>query len=125
MNHYMFTPSQRKKSENVIQREGLGCALKLGVELTRTQAGQVRVRGGGFMHLACKGWGDTTGYNKIGQIVMIEFKDVTAFEKKNHGASKEQLERLNDVKSKGGLCGIACCDQHVIDIINGVYIGLK
>lgn len=121
----MFTDSQRKKSENVIQREGLDCALKLGIELTRTQAGQVRVRGGGWMHLACKGWGDTTGYNKSGQIVMIEFKDVESFEKKNHGASEDQLKRLNDVKSKGGLCGIACCNDHVIDIINGNYIGLN
>jgi len=121
----MFTDSQRKKSESKIQREGLDCALKLGVELTRTQAGQVRVRGGGWMHLACKGWSDTTGYNKAGQIVMIEFKDVEAFESKNHGASKDQLQRLNDVKSKGGLCGIACCNDHVIDIINGNYVGVK
>ncbi len=120
----IFTTSQRRKSENVIQREGLDCALKLGVELTRTQAGKVKVRGG-WMNLACKGWGDTTGYNQDGKIVMVEFKDVESFEKKNNGASKEQLERLNDVKSKCGLCGIACCDQHVIDIINGVYIGLE
>lgn len=120
----MFSDTQRKKSENKIQREGIDCALLLGVELTRTQAGKVKVRGG-WMNLACKGWGDTTGYNKNGQIVMIEFKDIEAFESKNHGASKEQLERLNDVRSKGGLCGIACCDQHVIDIINGNYIGLE
>lgn len=120
----IFSDSQRKKSENKIQREGLDCALKLGVELTRTQAGMVKVRGGSFMHLACKGWGDTTGYNKTGQIVMIEFKDVESFEKKNHGASEDQLKRLNDVKSKGGVCGIACCNDHVIDIINGAYTGL-
>ncbi len=113
-----FSEAQRKKSENQIQREGIECALKLGVELTRTQAGKVKVRGG-WMNLACKGWGDTTGYNKKGQIVMVEFKDVKAFESKNHGASKEQINRLNDVKSKGGLSGIACCNQHVIDIVNG------
>lgn len=124
MNNYIFTPSQRKKSENSIQREGIDCALLVGVELTRTQAGKVKVRGG-WMNLACKGWGDTTGYNKNATIVMIEFKDVESFEKKNHGANKDQLERLNDIKSKGGLCGIACCDQHVIDIINGVYVGLE
>ena len=29
---------------------------------------------------------------------------------------------MNDVKSKGGICGIACCDDHVIDIINGIYV---
>lgn len=120
----MFPDSQRKKSENKIQCEGIDCALLLGVELTRTQAGKVKVRGG-WMNLACKGWGDTTGYNKNGQIVMIEFKDVEAFESKNHGASEDQLERLNDVKSKGGLCGIACCDQHVIDIVCGVYVGIN
>lgn len=119
----IFSDSQRKKNENKIQREGIDCALLLGVELTRTQAGKVKVRGG-WMNLACKGWGDTTGYNKTGKIVMIEFKDVEAFESKNHGASEEQLKRLNDIKSKRGICGIACCDQHVIDIINGNYIGL-
>lgn len=119
-----FSDNQRSKNENKIQREGLDCALSLGVELTRTQAGKVRVRGG-FMQLACKGWGDTTGYNKEGRVVMIEFKDVEKFESKNHGANKEQLERLNDVKSKYGLCGIACCNEHVIDIINGIYIGLE
>ena len=118
-----FSDKQRKKSENQIQREGIDTALVVGVELTRTQAGKVKVRGG-WMNLACKGWGDTTGYNHQGKIVMIEFKDVESFEKKNHGASTEQLERLNDIKSKGGVCGIACCDQHVIDIINGMYIGL-
>lgn len=119
-----FSSGQRLKRENQIQREGIDHALSLGVELTRTQAGMVRVRGGAFMHLACKGWGDTTGYNKSGKIVMIEFKDVTAFEKKNHGASEDQLKRLNDIKSKGGICGIACCNEHVSDIIRGLYIGL-
>ena len=116
---HKFSDKQRKKSENTIQREGIDYALSLGVELTRTQAGKVKVRGG-WMNLACKGWGDTTGYNNQGQIVMIEFKDVSAYESKNNGASKEQLERLNDVRSKGGIAGIACCDAHVLDIINGI-----
>ena len=70
-----FSDKQRSKSENKIQAEGIECARKLGVELTRTQAGKVRVRGG-WMQLACKGWSDTTGYNDKGQIIMIEFKDV-------------------------------------------------
>ena len=120
----IFTTEQHKKSENKIQREGLDHASTLGVELTRTQAGMVRVRGGGFMHLACKGWGDTTGYNDKGKIVMIEFKDVKSFSSKNHGANDEQLKRLNDIKSKGGLCGIACCNEHVESIIGGNYVGL-
>ena len=120
----IYSDKQRKKSENVIQREGIEVALLLGVVLTRTQAGKVKVRGG-FMNLACAGWGDTTGYNNDGKIIMVEFKTVEAFESKNHGASAAQLVRLNDIKSKGGLCGIACCDQHVIDIINGKYIGLN
>jgi hypothetical protein len=119
-----FSDKQRKKNENIIQREGMEMALALGVELTRTQAGKVKVRGG-WMNLAHKGWGDTTGYNQDGIIVMIEFKDVNAFESKNNGASVEQLDRLYDIKSKGGICGIACCDQHVFDIISGEYIGLN
>jgi len=120
----IFSDSQRKKGETLIQREGIKCALLLGIDLARTQAGKVKVKNG-WMQLAPKGWSDTTGYNKNGQIVMVEFKDVEKFESKNHGASEEQLKRLNDVKSKGGLCGVACCDHHVIDIINGVYVGLE
>lgn len=119
-----FSDKQKNKTENKIQREGLDHALTLNVELTRTQAGMVRVRGGGFMHLACKGWSDTTGYNDQGKIVMIEFKDVNSFLSKNHGANEEQLKRLNDVKLKGGLCGIACCNEHVESIISGNYVGL-
>lgn len=111
-----FSDKQRAKSENKIQSEGIAYAKSLGVELTRTQAGKVRVRGG-WMQLACKGWGDTTGYNDKGQIIMIEFKDVKAFEKKNNGASEDQLNRLNDINQKGGIAGIACCNEHVLDIL--------
>ena len=118
----IFSDKQRKKSENQIQREGINTALSLGVELTRTNAGKVKVRGG-WMQLACKGWGDTTGYNDKGKIVMIEFKDVKSFESKNNGANEDQIKRLNDIKSKGGIAGIACCDQHVMDIIQLNKVG--
>lgn len=112
----IFSDKQRKKNENTIQREGIEYAKSLGVQLTRTQAGKVKVRGG-WMQLACKGWCDTTGYNDKGQIIMIEFKDVEAYEKKNNGASVEQIDRLNDIKSKGGIAGIACCNEHIADIL--------
>ena len=118
-----FSSGQRLKRENQIQREGIELALSLGVELARTNAGKVKVKGG-WMQLAQEGWGDTTGYDKSGKIVMIEFKDVKSFEKTNNGASEAQMERLNDVKAKGGKCGIACCNEHVADIIRGLYIGL-
>lgn len=111
-----FSDKQRKKSENVIQREGIDYALSLGIELTRTQAGKVKVRGG-WMQLACKGWGDTTGYNDEGKIVMIEFKDVEKYESKNNGANEDQINRLNDVKSKGGIAGIACCNEHIFELL--------
>jgi len=111
-----FSDKQRSKNENTIQREGIDYAHSLGVELTRTQAGKVRVRGG-WMQLACKGWGDTTGYNDKGQIVMIEFKDVKSYEKKNNGASEEQLDRLNDIIFKGGIAGIACCNEHILKLL--------
>ena len=113
-----FSDKQRKKSENVIQREGIKYAQSLGIELTRTHAGSVRVRGG-YMQLACKGWGDTTGYNSKGKIVMIEFKDCEAYEKKNNGASEAQIERLGDIIFKGGIAGIACCDEHIYDLLKG------
>jgi len=111
-----FSDKQRKKSENTIQREGIEYAKSLGVELTRTQAGKVRVRGG-WMQLAIKGWGDTTGYNGKGQIIMIEFKDVNKYESKNNGANEDQLERLADIKSEGGISEIACCKEHILEII--------
>jgi len=112
----IYSDAQRAKSENKIQSEGIAYAKRLGVEITRTNAGKVKVRGG-WMQLACKGWLDTTGYNNKGQIVMIEFKDVKSFESKNNGASKEQLERINDVISKGGVAGIACCNEHIKEIL--------
>ena len=111
-----FSDKQRKKTENKIQREGIEYAQSLGIELTRTHAGSVKVRGG-YMQLAVKGWGDTTGYNREGKIVMIEFKDVENYLKKNNGANEDQIKRLNDVKSKGGIAGIACCNEHVFEII--------
>ena len=117
----IFSDKQKKKSENVIQREGIDYAQSLGIELTRTQAGKVKVRGG-WMQLACKGWGDTTGYNDQGRIVMIEFKDCEAYLKKNNGASEEQLNRLNDIKSKGGIAGIACCNEHIYEILKQITI---
>ena len=118
-----FSEKQSKKTENKIQSEGISCASSLGIELTRTNAGKVKVRGG-WMQLACKGWGDTTGYNQEAKIVMIEFKDVKSFLSKDHGANEDQIKRLNDIKSKGGICGIACCDEHVKSIIGGNYVGL-
>ena len=118
-----FPSSQRLKSENKIQREGIEQAKLLGVNLTRTNAGKVKVRGG-WMQLADAGWSDTTGYDNSGRIVMIEFKDVKSWESKNHGASEDQIKILMDVKEKGGKCGIACCDEHVRDIIRGIYVGL-
>lgn len=113
----IYSDAQRAKSENKIQSEGIAYAKQLGVEITRTNAGKVKVRGG-WMQLACKGWSDTTGYNSEGRIVMIEFKDVKSYESKNNGASEEQLERINDVISKGGIAGIACCNEHIKEILS-------
>ena len=113
----IYSDKQRAKKENKIQAEGIAYARELGVEITRTNAGKVKVRGG-WMQLACKGWSDTTGYTARGQIVMIEFKDVESYEKKNNGASVEQVARLDDVISKGGKAGIACCNEHVKQILN-------
>lgn len=112
----IYSDAQRAKSENKIQSEGIAYAKQLGAEITRTNAGKVKVRGG-WMQLACKGWLDTTGYNSQGRIVMIEFKDVKSYERKNNGASEEQLERINDVIGKGGIAGIACCNEHIKEIL--------
>ena len=50
----IYSDAQRAKSENKIQSEGIAYAKQLGAEITRTNAGKVKVRGG-WMQLACKG----------------------------------------------------------------------
>ena len=70
------------------------------IELTRTQAGSVKVRGG-YMHLAKKGWPDRSGYMPDGRFLGIEVKDPRGKTEAKHEAN--QRERIADINSKGGV----------------------
>lgn len=106
---------------------------KLGLELCkahpivkrmyRTQSGQVRVKGG-FMWLCPIGTPDTTGFTVDGRIIGIEYKTEKAFAGPNHGASDQQISHLLDIYESGGLAGIACNNEHVKLILDGVPVGL-
>lgn len=92
----------------------------------RTQSGLVRVKGGGMLHLCPKGTPDTYGFMNDGRIIAIEYKTPDAFmNKKNSGASEEQIEHLLGIVKAGGLAGIACCNEHVEMIIYGAPVGLE
>jgi len=92
----------------------------------RTQSGLVRVKGGGMLHLCPKGTPDTYGFMNDGRIIAIEYKTPDAFmNKKNCGASDEQIEHLLAIINAGGLAGLACDVSHVELIIHGAPIGLE
>ncbi len=112
--------------ENTIQAAGIKlCRQHPKVKrIYRTQAGQVKVRGG-FMNLCPAGTPDTTGFMVDGRIIGIEYKTPAAFKTKDHGAKPEQLEHLNEIKQAGGVAGIASNMEQVRQILAGVYIGLE
>ncbi len=113
-------------SESDIQKSGLALckAHPLVAWISRANSGKVKVRGG-FCQLHENGTPDTIGYTTGALFVGIEYKTVAAWNSKNHGATEEQIKHLNDIKNAGGLCGIACCDKHVIDILDGKHIGMS
>ena len=118
----IFTDKQKLKSESEIQLEGVKFLEGLGVVATRTNSGKVRVRGG-WMQLCKNGWPDVTGYSDKAIFIGIEFKDVKSWLSKNNGASSDQIESLIDIASKGGLCGVACCNEHIERILKGEKVG--
>ena len=113
-------------SESVIQKSGLALckAHHLVRFMDRANSGKIKVKGG-WCQLHENGTPDTIGYTASGLFIGIEYKTVAAWNSKNHGASEEQIRHLNDIKNAGGLCGIACCDEHVIDILSGKHIGIS
>lgn len=112
--------------ESKITKSGLAIcnASPIVKRIYRTQSGQVRVKGG-FMWLCPNGTPDTTGFSVDGRVIGIEYKTVTAFAKKNHGANDDQIKHLVDIIECGGLAGIACNDEHVKMILEGAPIGLE
>jgi hypothetical protein len=111
--------------ETEIQKEGLDlCNAHPNVTcMYRTQSGRVKVKGG-WMQLCPAGTPDTTGMMANGKMIGIEYKTPEEYRTKHHGASTDQLDKLNDIKDAGGYAGIACNMEHVIEILEGKYVGL-
>ena len=107
------------KSESEIQKEILKYAKKhpLIAWIDRANSGKVKVRGG-FMQLHENGTPDLIGYTTTGQFIGIEVKDEANFNKKNNGLRPEQITRIADMKEKGCLVCVACCIEHVENMIN-------
>ena len=112
--------------ENKITKLGIEQCLAHPIvkRIYRTQSGKVRVKGG-FMSLCPKGTPDTTGFTVDGRIIGIEYKTESKFSELNHGASDDQINHLLDILEAGGLAGIACCNEHVRLILDGVPVGLE
>lgn len=112
-------------TETEIQKAGMDyCdndARVLSIE--RTQSGRVKVKGG-WMNLCRDGTPDTMGVAKDGLGILIEYKTVEAWDTKDHGATKKQLERLREAYSVGCYAGLACTIGHVDLILNGEPVGL-
>jgi len=79
---------------------------RLGMRLNRVNNIPVRRRKGTIE----KGWADLQGYNQTGLYVAIEVKKI------GDRLSKDQIERLNDVASCGGLAFI-CTQQSLKPIL--------
>ncbi len=114
-----------RDKEGAAQRECLETARALPsvAWIDRANSGKVKVRGG-WMQLHEAGTPDLIGYSVNCVFIGIEVKDPDKYNNKNHDLSDEQIERLLDIKSKGGLCGVACCAEHVVRIMKGEYVGL-
>lgn len=88
--------------------------------IDRANSGKVRVRGG-FMQLHENGTPDLLGYSTDGVMIGIEVKDEANHHKKNKGCRPEQIERITDMQNRGCYVGVACCTEHVDEIMNHVY----
>jgi hypothetical protein len=114
------------KAEKEIQKEILKYAKThpFIAWIDRANSGKVKVKGG-FMQLHEKGTPDLIGYSTNGMMIGIEIKDIENFNKKNHGLSTEQVERLNDMKDRCCYCGVACSIEHVDMIMNEEHPGIN
>jgi len=113
------------KAEKEIQKESLKFAKSHPnvAWIDRANSGKVKVKGG-WMQLHENGTPDLIGYSINGVIIGIEMKDQPNWDSKNHGLRPDQIERLNDMKERGCICGVSCCIDHTERILNGEHVGL-
>lgn len=91
--------------------------------IDRANSGKVRVRGG-FMQLHEIGTPDLIGYTFDCKFIAIEVKDEDKYQMKNHNMSREQIDRLLDIKKRGGIAGCVCNVDQLCRVLNGEYVGL-
>lgn len=112
-------------AEGAIQKELVKHLKKqpLVAWIDRANSGKTKVKGG-WMQLHEVGTPDLIGYSTSCVFIGIEVKDEDKYKKKNHSLSDEQIARLNDIRERGGICGVACCIEHVDEILKGVHVGM-
>lgn len=106
------------KSESEIQKEILKYTKQHPkvAWIDRANSGKVKVKGG-FMQLHENGTPDLIGYSVEGVFIGIEIKDVANFNKKNNGLRDEQILRIADMKAHGCIVCVACCIEHVDEML--------
>jgi len=106
------------KSEKQIQKEILAYAKKHPkiAWIDRANSGKVKVKGG-FMQLHENGTPDLIGYSVDGKFIGIEIKDEANYNKSDMGLRAAQIERIGHMISCGCYVGIACCVEHVDEIM--------
>ena len=110
------------KAEKDLQKECLAYAKKHPkiAWIDRANSGKVKVKGG-WMQLHENGTPDLIGYSNDGVMIGIEMKDEPNYNSKNHGCNPEQIKRITDMQKRGCHIGVACCTEHVDDIMSFVY----
>jgi len=112
----------QSKSEKVIQKEILKYAKahqKI-AWIDRANSGKVKVKGG-FMQLHENGTPDLIGYSIDGKFIGIEIKDESNYNKPDMGLRAAQIVRIGDMKANGCYVGVACCVEHVDEIMFKTY----
>ena len=87
--------------------------------IDRANSGKVKVKGG-FMQLHENGTPDLIGYSVYGQFIGIEIKTPESFCKKNQSLNDEQVYRIGHMNIHECIIGVACCVEHVDNIMHGV-----
>ena len=78
------------KAESIISKAIMDYVNSLpNYKIWRNQSGQIRVKGGGWMHLSPKGTPDLVGYTDTGQFIGIEVKTLTGTEEDHQTEFRE------------------------------------
>ena len=118
MNYKINQGFENMKSENEIQKELIKtCREHPRVAwISRANSGRIRTKGG-VMQLHPKGTSDLVGFSTKGLFFGIEIKTPEAYHSKNHSMNKDQIEFAGLVNMNGGVCGTACNEKTLLDVL--------